>query len=339
MSIDAPLNLKHALVELLTSYHELNTSFVEERFGMPTSLQFLQCVQKNRPVVFRGAASHWKAVQTWDPEYLRMKMGETTIAVAETPFGNADSAVISENDGRMYFVKPHQTNMQFSDFLDQLHMQKANLKSPVVRYAQSQDDNLQREFGPIESDVERHILWASEALDRLPDAVNVWMGNERSVSATHKDPYENLYVQITGSKRFVLISPFEGLCLQEETLPSANYVPGDTDGLFDILPDEPENFVHFWPTVDPDSPKNVDRAWWDHCKPLHVELNPGDILYLPAMWYHKVSQCTDSDKWLCSAVNYWYDMEYAGPFYPSINFIRSVARIPSDSGTDKSYEP
>jgi hypothetical protein len=72
------------------------------------------------------------------------------------------------------------------------------------------------------------------------------------------------------------------------------------------------------------------------------------------MWYHKVSQCTDSDKWLCSAVNYWwvvilytmkhrtakleyrYDMEYAGPFFASINFIRSAALIPSDGGTDKS---
>jgi jumonji domain-containing protein 7 len=80
-------SLKDVLVELITSYHELNASFVEERFGAPTALQFLQCVQRNRPVVFRSAALHWKAVQTWNAEYLRAKMGGDCIAVAETPLG------------------------------------------------------------------------------------------------------------------------------------------------------------------------------------------------------------------------------------------------------------
>jgi jumonji domain-containing protein 7 len=135
---------------------------------------------------------------------------------------------------------------------------------------------MQKEFGPISSDVESHISWASEALDKLPDAVNVWMGNERSISALHKDPYENLYVQITGSKRFVLISPFEGVCLEEKTLQSARYVPTEEQGGFKIMPDEPEGYAHFWPTVDPDSPCS-SNPWWEHCEPLRIELNPGDV--------------------------------------------------------------
>jgi hypothetical protein len=82
-----PATLREALVELLTSYHELNVNFVEERKGAPTTLEFLRCVQKNRPVVFKAAASHWKAVSAWNTEYLRAKMGSSSIVVAETPLG------------------------------------------------------------------------------------------------------------------------------------------------------------------------------------------------------------------------------------------------------------
>ncbi len=34
--------------------------------------------------------------------------------------------------------------------------------------------------------------------DASPDAQNFWMGFDQSVSAIHKDPYENFYTTITG---------------------------------------------------------------------------------------------------------------------------------------------
>ena len=36
-----------------------------------------------------------------------------------------------------------------------------------------------------------------------------------------------------------------------------------------------------------------------------VTVNEGEMLYLPSLWYHQVTQ---SDG--CIAVNYWYDMKY-----------------------------
>lgn len=42
---------------------------------------------------------------------------------------------------------------------------------------------------------------------------------------------------------------------------------------------------------------------------MYVRLNAGDVLYLPSLWFHRVSQeCDNEEK--CIAVNYWYDMEY-----------------------------
>ena len=47
------------------------------------------------------------------------------------------------------------------------------------------------------------------------------------------------------------------------------------------------------------------------------------MLYLPSMWYHKVSQTAGDEGFVC-AVNYWYDMEFAGEHWSQANFVRDV---------------
>lgn len=39
-------------------------------------------------------------------------------------------------------------------------------------------------------DVEPFVALAGEAFGNEPDAVNLWIGDDRSVSAVHKDHYE-----------------------------------------------------------------------------------------------------------------------------------------------------
>lgn len=171
-------------------------------------------------------------------------------------------------------------------------------------YRALEDNNLHGEFSPLLPDVPAFIPFATEAFGHGPDAANVWIGNDRSVSALHKDNYENLYFQVSGRKNFVLISPLEVACVEERTLPAATYQP-DGEGGFKIVPDEPKSEVQCWPTVDPDRPREKAGAWWKYCRPLRVSLEPGDMMYLPAMWYHKVSQeC--GEEGICCAVNYWY---------------------------------
>ena len=40
---------------------------------------------------------------------------------------------------------------------------------------------------------------------KKPDARNFWMGHNESVSAMHKDNYDNLYSVVRGEKHFTLI--------------------------------------------------------------------------------------------------------------------------------------
>lgn len=85
--MQSPANLGSALEELLTSYHELNSSWVETVDGAPTPVQFLRYVQRNQPVVFKGAVGNWEAMGKWKVEYLKMRMGEGEVNVAMTPLG------------------------------------------------------------------------------------------------------------------------------------------------------------------------------------------------------------------------------------------------------------
>lgn len=43
--------------------------------------------------------------------------------------------------------------------------------------------------------------------------------------------------------------------------------------------------------------------------PLRVVVRKGEMLYLPSLWFHRVSQKPDEEG-RTIAVNYWYDMSY-----------------------------
>lgn len=76
-------------------------------------------------------------------------------------------------------------------------------------------------------------------------------------------------------------------------------------------------------TWDPDVPDERPSQYSSLSKPLQVTLDEGDMLYLPAMWYHKVSQSAGEEGFAC-AVNYWYDMDFDGGFWTANELMRDV---------------
>ena len=75
-----------AMEELISTYHELNGSHVDELAELPTPLEFMQYVRRGRPLVIRGAVSEWPAMQ-WTTEYLETKMRGSRVQIAMTPSG------------------------------------------------------------------------------------------------------------------------------------------------------------------------------------------------------------------------------------------------------------
>lgn len=142
----------------------------------------------------------------------------------------------------------------------------------------SENDNFRGEYSLLYQDVEADIRWASIALQKEPDAINLWIGNRHSTTVLHRDSYENVYCQIIGSKDFVLMAPVETACVNEKFLPSAAFsidMTLNTD-------DPPTQVPHaLW---DPDMPEKNSTRFSRQSRPIRIRLDPGDMMYLPACW-------------------------------------------------------
>ena len=146
-----------------------------------------------------------------------------------------------------------------------------------------ENDNLRHEYLSLFGHVQRDIPFARIALQKDPDAINLWIGNSRSVTALHKDNYENIYVQVLGQKHFVLLPPSCHPCVDEENLPPATYCRQEDGSLKLQLDSDATGDIPF-ATWDPDYPEQKATAYSHLARPVRVSLGPGDMLYLPAMW-------------------------------------------------------
>ncbi|KAF2822295.1 Clavaminate synthase-like protein [Ophiobolus disseminans] len=323
-------------IDLITTYHDLNPTTITTLNASPSPLEFMRYVARNQPFVIKNGAQDWTARKTWSATHLRTVLTDTHVNVAITPHGNADS-IIRLPSGGSIFVKPHETSEPFADVIDAIQRQELGESSDTpTRYAQTQNDNLRNEYATLFADVPPSIPFARIALDAAPDAINFWLGNSHSSTALHKDNYENIYVQILGQKHFTLLPPIESACVNERSVLAGTYAPSTTSSTLQhihdlhIAIDAPRTYTPF-ATWDPDEPLVNTTPYSQYSQPLRVTLGEGDMLYLPALWYHKVRQSCNAEG-VCCAVNYWYDLDFGGGFWSMAGFVRGVGLLSMGEG-------
>ena len=79
--------LPDPIVELITTYNELNNSVVDVLQEEPSPLEFMRYVAQNTPFVVRSGAAGWRASKIWSAAYLRDFLKNETVNVAVTPKG------------------------------------------------------------------------------------------------------------------------------------------------------------------------------------------------------------------------------------------------------------
>jgi hypothetical protein len=134
----------------------------------------------------------------------------------------------------------------------------------------------------------------------------IWLGTASNVSS-HYDTLDNLACVIAGRRRFTLYAP---------TLIGKLYV-GPID-----------NTMAGQPVSLAASASGASRGAYPlfeeiRDQALQVELEPGDALYLPKLWWHQVESLGSFN----GLVNYWWDACSAGPDAPYTALLLSMITI------------
>ncbi len=224
-----------------------------------------------RPVVMRGPVRDWPLVQAGSglPDYLRRF--ETTQPVAAfhgTP----------EMKGRFFYGEGlkgfnfDRIKMSLSDLLDRL--------------AAGGPDYLYAGAIPVPSHLpglaeDNPIPLLDPSVERL---TSLWLGN-RTRTAAHWDLAQNLACVVAGRRRFILFPPDQVANLYVG--PLENTLAGQPISLVDFA--EPDLEAH------PRFAEAMKHA-------LVVELGPGDVLYIPSLWFHHVESLEDFG----ALVNFWW---------------------------------
>ncbi|TNV77256.1 hypothetical protein FGO68_gene12138 [Halteria grandinella] len=118
-----------------------------------------------------------------------------------------------------------------------------------------------------------------------PSEVAYWHGIG-TVSLPHTDADENFMCVYKGYKNFSIVSPFQ-----------TKYIyAGERKG--DDVSHMPNNYS----PVDFVRPDYQKYPLFKNAMVYHIQLLPGDCLFLPAVWWHQV----ESSPGECIAVSYWY---------------------------------
>ena len=249
-----------------------------ERIQAPTSFEdFRPHFEKGRPLVMEGALEEWPARQKWTPEFFAERHGDLEFSLHRW-LGATPDTFRPEARGAM-------VKRSLREFLEN---RPTEGEGPEYYVRQRSLD----EFGDLISDVQplrflpafsRRVAEIAEA--RKPPVLHIferhlWIGHAGTNMPLHYDPWPNLVAQIYGHKTWTVFSDadWKNLYLPSADSPNSSVCP------FDISNPDYTRF-----------PKVRDA------QPMTLEMNPGDVLYLPAGWAHYVQTKT-----LSLQVNQWW---------------------------------
>jgi len=252
----------------------------------------------SRPIVLRGAFQDWAAVRAAadSPATLAGYLRRFATDVPTQAFvGKPEIA------GRYYYAD----GLRGFNF----DRQDTDLNSAIDRILRSAATPGGETIyvGSLPADVYLPGFAADNPAPMLPGRVQprVWIGNASNVSC-HYDTYDNLAVLVAGHRRFTLYPPEAIASLYVG--PIDNTMAGPPVGLADgSVPGDPR-----YPAFE----AIRDQA-------LQVDLEPGDALYLPKLWWHRVEATAPFNL----LVNYWWDGFSAGPDAPHTAMMLAMIAI------------
>lgn len=236
------------------------------------------------PVILKGVVSDWKLVE------LGLQSTQTTIDYlkqhynGKPSFGYFGDASLK---GRFFYdeqvTRLNYENKQtrIDEFLD-LILESMNDPSPPSLYIAS--NLIDSHFPLLREENDIHIPRPESAVPVESIRAGIWIGN-RTTACCHYDVSDNLACCVVGKRRFTLFPPDQ----------IANLYPGPLD----ITPGGQALSMVDFANPDLTAYPNFAEAI---AKGQIAELEAGDALYLPSMWWHQVEGLSPFN----ILINYWW---------------------------------
>jgi len=264
----------------------------------PTRFQ-REVIEGCRPVIIRGLVADWPVVQAVRSSPARLKDYLAAFDVGirvEAYFGNP--AI-----GGKYYYAPDLKGFNF-----ERRMMKLLEALQIMVESLDRADAPSVYVGSVPTGDSLPGFAAANAMPLLGQGINprIWLGTRSNVSC-HHDTYDNLACVIAGRRRFTLFAP--QLIGKLYVGPIDNTMAGAPVSL----------------AASADGPQDGEFPLFEEIRDqaLRVELEAGDALYLPKLWWHKVESLAP----LNGLVNYWWDAFSAGPDAPYTSMLFAMIAI------------
>lgn len=237
---------------------------IEERDTLPTAEEFRRdYAARSKPVVFRGGIRDWPAFRDWSPEHLAETVGDNEINVQQSPTG-------------VFGLDPEKGGPRFEEI-------RTTLGDYVRTMMHATDGDIRYYVQRVNIPEKLPELTADFSLPSYVDAakvylINLWLGPAGNVTTLHYDTPNNFLAQIRGRKRLKMFSPWQASRLYPCRSKAYNMSRVNIDA-----PDL-ETFPRF-----------RDAEMYE------VEIEAGDLLFIPTYWWHQVYSVTAG-----ISVNIWW---------------------------------
>lgn len=246
---------------------------IEDYAGHAAALTAAELLSLGRPVVIRGLAADWPMVRSPNKAaYLKSFDSGATTEMSVAP---------PEHGGRLFYTD----GMAALNFTREPATVSAVLDRLASAAGAAQPETIAAQAVSVAGSLPGFTAENRLALFDKPIEPRIWIGN-RVATATHHDMFSNIAVVVAGRRRFTLFPPDQ---LANLYIGPFEFTPAGTPASL----------------VDPEAP-DLDcfpKAAEAMKHALTAELEPGDAIYVPHMWWHHVRSLDD----LSVLVNYWWD--------------------------------